>query len=198
MRIAQISVAAQSDAWKAVGFPVSATGSIDLSNCEILFNEPDGSPCIESWTLEGRGPGDIGGIPTMWLSEGPTSGPGGGSANVKRLDHIMVQASDPSSFLDSVAALGGVDRSPAGGASTSPSIVLGGVRVDVLQGDEATMAGAVLFGLAFEVDGLFALVEQLGPDVIGATKPATQEGWFVSAFRSGAGLGIPCALMSRS
>ena len=199
MRIVSITVNAPVEAWTNAGFSVGANGRMHAGMCDIVFDDDDGPRGIRSWALAGNGAGEVCGIPTTWHGSDPSVGGDG----VMRdhgvvLDHVMVQAANPSAVLDALEALGATDRSLAGGASTSPSVMIGHVRVDVLQADESTTAGAVLFGLAFARPDLASLVEELGPDVLGALKPATQPGWSVAAFRSGAGLGVPCALMSRS
>ena len=55
---------------------------------------------------------------------------------------------------------------------------------------------AQLWGVVFVVDDLDAVVERLGPDVIGAPRDAVQSGRRIATVRSGAGLVVPVALMS--
>ena len=55
---------------------------------------------------------------------------------------------------------------------------------------------ARLWGVVFVVDDLDAVVERLGPDVIGAPRDAVQSGRRIATVRSGVGLGVPLALMS--
>jgi len=56
---------------------------------------------------------------------------------------------------------------------------------------------ATYWGFVVTVADLDAAVAHLGPDVIGAAKPAVQPGRRIATVRSGAGLGVPLALMSR-
>ena len=58
-------------------------------------------------------------------------------------------------------------------------------------------AHATYWGFVVTVADLDAAVAHLGPDVIGAAKPAVQPGRRIATVRSGAGLGVPLALMSR-
>jgi hypothetical protein len=51
--------------------------------------------------------------------------------------------------------------------------------------------------LVVVVDQLDEAAAHLGPDVIGAPKSAVQPGRRIATVRSGAGLGVPLALMSR-
>lgn len=62
--------------------------------------------------------------------------------------------------------------------------------------DIASDEPARLWGLVFVVNDLEAAVERLGPDVIGAPRDAVQPGRRIATLRSGAGLGVPLALMS--
>jgi hypothetical protein len=62
--------------------------------------------------------------------------------------------------------------------------------------DIASDEPARLWGLVFVVNDLDAAVERLGPDVIGAPRDAVQAGRRIATLRSGAGLGVPLALMS--
>ena len=56
---------------------------------------------------------------------------------------------------------------------------------------------ATYWGLVLIVDDIEAVCAHLGPDVISAPKPAVQPGRLIATVRSGAGLGVPLALMSR-
>ncbi|MFM7962382.1 MAG: hypothetical protein ACKPBF_00195, partial [Actinomycetota bacterium] len=56
---------------------------------------------------------------------------------------------------------------------------------------------ATYWGFVVTVADLDAAIAHLGPDVIGAAKPAVQPGRRIATVRSGAGLGVPLALMSR-
>jgi len=58
-------------------------------------------------------------------------------------------------------------------------------------------AHATYWGFVVTVADLDAAIAHLGPDVIGAAKPAVQPGRRIATVRSGAGLGVPLALMSR-
>jgi hypothetical protein len=55
---------------------------------------------------------------------------------------------------------------------------------------------ATYWGFVVTVADLDAAIAHLGPDVIGAAKPAVQPGRRIATVRSGAGLGVPLALMS--
>ena len=55
---------------------------------------------------------------------------------------------------------------------------------------------AQLWGVVFVVDDLDAVVERLGPDVIGAPRDAVQSGRRIATVRSGAGLVVPVAFMT--
>jgi hypothetical protein len=55
---------------------------------------------------------------------------------------------------------------------------------------------AELFGVVFTVTDLDAVAANYDREMLGQPKPATQHGRYIATFRSGAGLGVPTALMS--
>ena len=76
------------------------------------------------------------------------------------------------------------------------SVILEVVERRLVDPDQRT-GRATYWGLVVVVEDLEAAVAHLGPDVIGAAKPAVQPGRRIATVRSGAGLGVPLALMSR-
>jgi hypothetical protein len=82
----------------------------------------------------------------------------------------------------------------AGGGVTQAFHKLADVVVEVVAGGEHVEA-THLWGFVVNVADLDALAQWAGPDVVGAPKPATQPGRRIATARSGAGLGVPFALM---
>jgi hypothetical protein len=55
---------------------------------------------------------------------------------------------------------------------------------------------ASLWGFVLNVADVNEAADYLGPDVLSPPKPAVQKNRLIATFRSGAGLGVPVALMS--
>jgi hypothetical protein len=73
---------------------------------------------------------------------------------------------------------------------------LGSMIVEVVESDRVTSDEASLWGFVWIVDDLHDTADRLGPDLLSPPKAAVQPGRFIASFRSGAGLGLPIALMS--
>ncbi len=96
-------------------------------------------------------------------------------ASTVRLDHLMV-------------------HTPRGYVSTGPLLELGSdVRIE---SSESDVEEPSIWGVAFWVSDVSMFTEILDESKLGKAKPADQSNQMVSTFRSGAQLGIPCALMS--
>jgi hypothetical protein len=119
------------------------------------------------------------------------------------IDHVVVLADDVRATCaeierDSGAVLKRVKESERGvqGFHRLGSVILEVVERRLVDPDQRT-GHATYWGLVVVVEDLAAAVAHLGPDVIGAAKPAVQPGRRIATVRSGAGLGVPLALMSR-
>jgi hypothetical protein len=73
---------------------------------------------------------------------------------------------------------------------------LGGLIVEVVERAGLPEGPAAFWGLVLNVDDLDATVTRLGPDVIGAARPAVQPGRSIATVKEAAGLGVPVALMT--
>ena len=62
--------------------------------------------------------------------------------------------------------------------------------------DLAPETSAEIWGVVFVVDDLDATVAWLGPDAVGATRDAVQNGRRIASIKKEVGLGLPVALMS--
>ena len=62
--------------------------------------------------------------------------------------------------------------------------------------DLAPETPAEIWGVVFVVDDLEAVVAWLGPDAVGATRDAVQNGRRIASIKKEVGLGLPVALMS--
>lgn len=131
--------------------------------------------------------------------------------NVVGVDHVVVLADDVRATCAEIARvscaeLKRVKESERGvqGFHRWGSVILEVVERRLVQPRDATSGAvpqspsdATYWGLVIIVDDIEAACAHLGPDVIGAPKPAVQPGRLIATVRSGAGLGVPLALMSR-
>ncbi len=135
--------------------------------------------------------------------------------NVVGVDHVVVLADDVRATCAEITRVSGaelkrVKESERGvqGFHRWGSVILEVVERRLVQPRDATSdetsgvvpqspSDATYWGLVLVVDDIEAACAHLGPDVIGAPKPAVQPGRLIATVRSGAGLGVPLALMSR-
>ncbi len=73
---------------------------------------------------------------------------------------------------------------------------LGGLIVEVVERAGLPEGPATFWGLVLNVEDLDAAVARLGPEVIGASRPAVQPGRSIATVQESAGLGLPVALMT--
>jgi hypothetical protein len=119
------------------------------------------------------------------------------------VDHVVVLADDVRATCSEIEQQSGapLKRVKEGDRGVQGFHRWGSVILEVVERrlvaptDSATTAS--YWGLVVVVDQLDEAAAHLGPDVIGAPKPAVQPGRRIATVRSGAGLGVPLALMSR-
>ena len=119
------------------------------------------------------------------------------------VDHVVVLADDVRATCSEIAEQSGapLKRVKEGDRGVQGFHRWGSVILEVVErrlvapSDSATTAA--YWGLVVVVDQIDEVATHLGPDVIGAPKPAVQPGRRIATVRSGAGLGVPLALMSR-
>ncbi|MFM7898541.1 MAG: hypothetical protein ACKO97_06190 [Actinomycetota bacterium] len=178
---------------------------------------------LELIGVEGR-PANLAGLPVVHVDDAPmvTRETARGATplpvsqqcsftlDVTGVDHVVVAADDVRATcaeiaLHSGAALKRVKEGERGvqGFHRFGSVILEVVERRLVdpssrQADhDYHAAHATYWGFVVTVADLDAAIAHLGPDVIGAAKPAVQPGRHIATVRSGAGLGVPLALMSR-
>jgi len=178
---------------------------------------------LELIGVEGR-PANLAGLPIVHVDDAPPvireSARGatplplpqqrGFTLDVTGVDHVVVAADDVRATcaeiaLRSGAALKRVKEGERGvqGFHRFGSVILEVVERRLVDPDSRQAdpdhhaAHATYWGFVVTVADLDAAIAHLGPDVIGAAKPAVQPGRRIATVRSGAGLGVPLALMSR-
>jgi hypothetical protein len=131
--------------------------------------------------------------------------------NVVGVDHVVVLADDVHATCGEIARVSGAElkRVKESERGVQGFHRFGSVIIEVVERrlveprSEPSVAtspspdDATYWGLVLLVDDIEAACAHLGPDVIGAPKPAVQPGRLIATVRSGAGLGVPLALMSR-
>ena len=122
---------------------------------------------------------------------------------VTGVDHVVVLADDVRATCAEIERVSGslltrVKESDRGvqGFHRFGSVILEVVERRLVDPGQNS-ANAAYWGFVVTVDDLDAAVAHLGPDVLGAAKPAVQPGRRIATVRSSAGLGVPLALMSR-
>lgn len=209
--IAELTLADDLDAWRAVGFTVTDDGICRIGNVRLrILPVPEGERGgVTGWTLAGlpdEGVTDVDGLPT---SAGEPPPPVEGTDHpigAARIDHVVVMTPDLDRTVRAIEpALGlPLKRTREGEAYGRPMrqafFRMGEVILEVVgppEPDEARAGGpAGFFGLAVTVASLDAACDHLGPDLVSAPKPAVQEGRSIATIRSAAGLAVPVALMS--
>lgn len=119
------------------------------------------------------------------------------------VDHVVVAADDVLATCNAIEAESGspLRRVKEGERGTQGFFRWGEVILEVVerrlvQPSTPTPRPPSYWGFVLTVENLDDAVAYLGPDVLGAAKPAVQAGRRIATFRSGVGLGVPLALMS--
>lgn len=175
-----------------VRFVFSGVGSSGLESRGIVAWSFADAP------VESGGEIDIDGIPTR-LIEPPTE-TFDHSLNVSSIDHVVVMTPSLERTCGVVETRLGLPlkrirdagRGVRQGFHRAGPVILEVVERPDISADQP----ARLWGVVFVVSDLDALVERLGPDVIGAPRDAVQPGRRIATVRSGAGLVVPLAFMS--
>ncbi|MFM8957890.1 MAG: hypothetical protein ACKOJH_10850 [Actinomycetota bacterium] len=178
---------------------------------------------LELIGVEGR-PANLAGLPVVHVDDAPivtretargaTPSPKlqqrGFILDVTGVDHVVVATDDVRATCAEIALRSGaaLKRVKEGERGVQGFHRFGSVILEVVerrlvdpssrQADhDHHAAHATYWGFVVTVADLDAAIAHLGPDVIGAAKPAVQPGRRIATVRSGAGLGVPLALMSR-
>jgi len=205
-RVAAITVGGRAAPWHDIGIVSGLLGDVRLNIDESL---PAGLHHLDLIGCPTR-TSHIAGLPVVHVDGAQvvdTAAPSNASPqfalHIVGVDHVVVLADDVRATCSEIeqqsgAPLKRVKESDRGvqGFHRWGSVILEVVeRRLVAPTDSATTAS--YWGLVVVVDQLDEAAAHLGPDVIGAPKSAVQPGRRIATVRSGAGLGVPLALMSR-
>lgn len=185
--LTRLDLNVSSAAWNAVGFPI---GAWKLGNTCVSVGEHEAKQGISASILGLEG--DIGVLNLTPSTDVPFCEVASEALGLESVDHLMVRTRDAEKTLSSLSKSLGVDISVD--VNGEQSVWLDSVRIDMVPTPDLSEP-AELWGVAFRVTNLDVVAERLGGEVLGAPKAARQSGQRVAVFRSGAGLGVPTALV---
>lgn len=196
--VIELTVAAEADAWRAVGFDVGTDGVLVLGGIRVRLT--GGSGPLTGWILGAAldpNVTDIDGLSTTHAlveASAATSHPNG----ITSIDHIVVNTPDLERTCAAIQAATGapLKRIREIGTLRQGFHRLGPLIVEVVTHPGITGEQAMFWGLAVNADDLDALYERCGDAVISAPKDAVQSGRRIASFRESARLGVPVAAMT--
>jgi len=210
-RVEHLTVGGPCEPWQRLGLVV-VDGLVSLfgTGIRIVADDPAG---ITGWSLSGsagsdqpdpadrsvqNGRFDVDGLPTALVSAGDplfVTHRLGASA----LDHVVVATDSLERTCAAITEATGapLKRVREVGPLRQGFHRMGGLIVEVVERSGLPAGPASFWGLVLTVDDLDAAVAWLGPDLVGAAKPAVQPGRSIATIREEAGLGLPVALLSR-
>lgn len=211
VRIVDLCVHAPVLCWQRLGLVLresTDSGSreqfIDLPDLSLRFaDETASAEGLSGWTLHADGDehvDSIDGIATTWTRSAPVASVPSHRLGVLGVDHIVVMTGSLDRTSEAVSsALGAPLRRvrDAGHGVRQGFHRVGPIIIEIVERPDIDDShSASLWGLVFTVADLDEAAGWLGPDVIGPVKEAVQPGRRIATVRSGAGLGVPLALMT--
>ncbi|MBI5089240.1 MAG: hypothetical protein HZB15_10405 [Actinobacteria bacterium] len=170
-----------------------------IGGVAVRFVDDGGAEGLVGWTLAGAPscPDTIDGLETAYLDDADlvtTEHPLGATA----IDHVVVRTSSLERTCGAIEQITGepLKRVREAGAVRQGFHRLGPVIVEVVETADSHGEHATFWGFVLVVDDLDAAVARLGPEPIGAPRPAVQAGRSIASFTREAGLGLPVALMT--
>jgi hypothetical protein len=194
-----LDVAADPDAWRALGFVVDGDDMCAVDGVGIRLGSAGRK--ISGWALAGVPGGvEVDGLPTVPPPPSPARAASHANGTVA-LDHLVVMSPDPDRTIKALAAHGVEPRRQRhtdqyGPPFTQTFFRLGRPILELI--GPAAPAGsepARFYGIAFTVRDLDATAALLG-DRLGRVKDAVQPERRIATLRREAGAGIPLAFMS--
>ena len=205
-RVVAITVGGRAAPWYDIGIVSGLLGDVRLNIDESL---PVGLHHLDLVGCPTRA-SHIAGLPVVHVDDAqvvetvaPSNAAPQFALHIVGVDHVVVLADDVRATCSEIAEQSGapLKRVKEGDRGVQGFHRWGSVILEVVErrlvapSDSATTAA--YWGLVVVVDQIDEVATHLGPDVIGAPKPAVQPGRRIATVRSGAGLGVPLALMSR-
>lgn len=193
-----LDVAADPDAWRALGFTIDEDGACAIDGVAIRLGSAGRK--ISGWAVAGVADGvEVDGLRTV--PPPPPADPASHANGTVALDHLVVMSPDPDRTVEALAVHGIEPRRQRrtdqyGPPFTQTFFRLGRPILELI--GPAAPAGtepARFYGVAFTVEDLDATAALLG-DRLGRVKDAVQPGRRIATLRREAGAGIPLAFMS--
>ena len=186
--------------WEAFGFHLlSATPSksrFSLGNVVLVVNSTQPAGMV-SWEMTEVNTESIDGVLTVRGANDLELPLEPGNVGCSGVDHVVVRTNSLDVTCAAITAATGapVKRIRDAGSGMQQAFhKLGSVVVEVVSAKEQ-VEKTHLWGFVVNVSDVDALSAFLGPDILGAPKPATQPGRRIASARSGAALGVPFAVM---
>ena len=195
----ELVIAAEPDAWRAVGFEVGDDGTCVLGDIGVRLN--GGSGGRTAWVLADAPDPAVIDIDGLATAHGAIAHLGAAPAHpngVSSIDHVVVYTPD---LERTCAAIEAATAAPLKRIREAGSIRqgfhrLGSLIVEVVSYPGVTSERAEFWGLALNADDLDALYARCGDAAMSVPKDAVQPGRRIASFREAAGLGLPVAVMT--
>lgn len=202
-RVEWLTVSGDPEVWRSLGFVVADDGTIPLPGTSLRIVEPESAPsAITGWTLSGVAAGSeslVDGLATSVIEPGTplfADHPIGATG----LDHVVVMTADLERTSAAIAETTGCElkriREVGEMRQGFHRIGPGGLIVELVERPDVPDGPASFWGLVVDVDDLDAACARIGDDRVSPPKDAVQPGRRIATIRSGAGLGLPVALMT--
>lgn len=196
--LAELQLTASADAWRAAGL-LDESGVALFGSVVVRVRPPEpGRPSgLTGWTFatDEPGPHDIDGIHTSYLDLS-TFGPQ--RSGLYGFDHVVVMTDSIDRTCSAIhGALGlPLKRIREAGSVRQGFHRAGDAIIEVVETAQHPEPHPFLWGLVFTVADLDEWCRRVGPDVVGAVRPAVQPGRRITSIHTHAGLGVPVAVMS--
>jgi hypothetical protein len=193
-----LDVAADPDAWRALGFTVDEHGVCAVDGVAIRLGREGRR--ISGWAVAGV-PGDVEVDGLSAVPAPPPAVPASHDNGTVALDHLVVMSPDPDRTIEALGVHGIEPRRQRhtdqyGPPFTQTFFRLGRPILELIGPESpAGREPARFYGVAFTVEDLDATSALLG-DRLGRVKDAVQPGRRIATLRREAGAGIPLAFMS--
>jgi hypothetical protein len=196
-RVEWLTVGGPEEPWQRLGLVVH-NGLVPLFGTDVRI-APDAEPGIVGWALSGLAEPveDIDGLSTTPVepaapvfAEHPSGAIG--------LDHVVITTDSLARTCGAIEAVTAapLKRVREAGPMRQGFHRMGGLVVEVVEREGLPVGPASFWGLVINVEDLAAAVARLGPDLVGAVRPAVQPGRSIATVLESAGLGVPVALMT--
>ena len=206
--IVEFVIGGRTEPWQAIGLNFTSLDRAFVGNTWLRF-DAQLAPGLHSWALcteeiESHVM-SIDGLVTNFVDRAPPApdrilAPSAGPhLDVVGVDHVVVNTPDLQRTSTAIASATGAPLKrtrDAGGAIQQGFHRLGGVVIEIVSSPKMPAGDAKFWGLVLTVDNIDAVYDFVGLDVLSTPKDAVQPGRRIATFRSGAQLGVPCALMT--